>query len=203
MYLMQTLRLRQVQRQVLTARQRLQVQHLLAQRMEHLARDIRDEKYEPEKVNCKSCGHTMTHEDILSGFLEDPHDHTTCCPKCDKRFKVNLVSHNRIYIAYLCASQTLYALQNLYRCSPKTIGKKHPSVYRSALDHFSTLNEAFAKLGRKYRFKPIHTWNAKVVLYLGKMPDTHIANCVHVPVRKVRELRHSLNIPRYLKSQEF
>ncbi len=198
-------------RQELTIRlnvhQRLVVNQNIALRLEALVRDLRDERYEAEKISCEKCHHVMTKEDILQGFLDSPTDYTTGCPDCGYRFLVNLVSSNQVYLQFLCPAQTLYSLNDLnsndlYRRSPKFISKSYPSVYRSALYHFGSLNNAFEKLGKKYSYSPIHTWDVKVIPYLGNLPDARIAELIKVQVWKVRKLRVSLNIKRYLKSND-
>jgi predicted nucleic acid-binding Zn ribbon protein len=175
--------------------------HRLALRLTSIARlreALGQDKYEPEG-RCDGCGYCLKLSEILAGFLDDPYDTTTECPKCVTRFQPRLVAaraHVKIETFFYCPQQTLHALAAHKRSSPRTIQAANASLYQSALCHFGSLRAAFDRVGETYEYdeRPAK-WEQKVEPFLGRMTDKLIAECVGVPVGEIRAYRQSLSIP--------
>lgn len=164
---------------------------------------LRGERYEPQPLLCKKCRHTLTALEILKGFSSDPLDTTTACPKCGTRNQPLLgyrTDAGSVTIEMLCAAQTLHALKGWDILSPKAIESHDPSAYKSAVYHFGGLAQAFKEIGVKYTEESFDGWLEKVAEFLGKLPDTKIAQAINKPASFVRKLRHKLGIKRFRKS---
>lgn len=194
--------------QMVLAVQHRQIQSLRAD--QHLAlrldltQVLRDEKCTPQAI-CPNCSYELSPIEILRGFRDDPHDFTTCCPKpqCTQRFEARLQryvgtsgasSETRFY----CAMQTTAQLTpELAQLSQEALRRAEPSLYFSALTHYGTLARAFAAADLKYPHTEIRDWQDKVAGFLGRLPDTAIAECAGVSVKRVRELRRFRQISPY------
>lgn len=160
------------------------------------------EPYRPEG-DCPNCGRKMTLAEIIRGFNQDPRDFTTCCTKCGCRFPPLLVLADengigRGEMAFYCAIQTLDQLRGKEYLPPKAVAKKHPAVYRSAIIHFGSLKSAFKKSGVDYPYEEeVNDWGNKIQPFLGRLPDTVIADCVDKPVAIIRKMRREMGICRY------
>lgn len=83
--------------------------------------------------------------------------------------------------------------------SPAELSRQHPAIYRSAIVHHGSIRGSFAKLGITYKFEEIFNWENKVTAFLGRLPDTIIAECVEVSTSVIRRMRQKLKIPAYMK----
>jgi hypothetical protein len=90
--------------------------------------------------------------------------------------------------------QVLAQLGGLETKSLDEIMTGYPGVYHSVRVHHGNLRRAFEKIGVQYPFENITDWKTKVGEFLGKLPDTIVAEVVDMPVRAIRKLRKSLNI---------
>ncbi len=171
---------------------------LLAIRLELIA-VLRGERYEP-KAECPKCSREMTPIEIVRGFNQDPRDYTTACSACGHRFAPDLVCSGvgtKIILPFFCAAQTLDQLPGLENMPPVQLKKEQPSVYHSAVFHHGGVHQAFAKVGLTYSFEDIDEWQVKVRPFLGRIPDTIIAECVEKPVSTIRKMRRDLGVSRY------
>lgn len=193
------------QKLILTQEQRLELRGYLLQLQMELVGRLRNEQYKPVEL-CPNCKSNMTLKDILSGFLDDPNDYTTLCPKCNNRFKPVLVCwglNSRISLPFFCSIQTLERLRQLKDLDPEELQKQEPAAYYSAIVHFGSLKTAFKKISVDYPFETINGWQMIVLPFLGRMTDVSIASAAGVNVRLVRNLREEHGIPRFLKSDFF
>lgn len=97
-------------------------------------------------------------------------------------------------LPFYCATQVLAQLSGLQELRPEEIQKEHPAIYHSVRVHHGNFRIAFEKIGIQYRFETVTNWKEKVRDFLGKLPDTVIAEVVDMPVRQVRKLRNDLRI---------
>jgi hypothetical protein len=153
------------------------------------------------KAVCTGCSYELEPHEILRGFLRDPNDTTTRCPKdyCGKRFQPVLYSRlsdaTRMEVPFYCAVQTTEALNDRdVRSTPLELKKSKPAVYFSALFHYGNLKAAFEKKGWDYEFDNFHGWEDKVAPFLGKATDRLVAEVVGVRLHKVMTLRKKLGI---------
>lgn len=201
MELRQSVSVQQRQEIRLSHEQRLAIaEQQLGLRLE-LVGALHDEQYTP-RGDCPSCAHKMTPAEIVRGFNAEPTDFTTGCPKCRYRFEVKLICFGRgsqMELPFYCASQVLHQLGALKALTPEAISRSHPAVYRSSIVHHGTLRQAFAKLGISYLFPEQVEWQSKVRPFLGRMPDTVIAECADVGVRVIRRLRRELDVEPFSK----
>ena len=191
--------LRQTQRIRLSQVQRIALQELGFSLRLQLVEALHGERYEP-RAECPSCGRKMTPGEIIRGFNVDPRDFTTQCPECRHRFAPSLIcfgNGSEIVLPFFCASQTLAQLPGKEMLTPEQFARAHPAIYRSAIVHHGGLRRAFAKIGVVYGGEEISDWRAKVAPFLGRMPDTIIAECADVGVRAIRKFRRELGIARY------
>lgn len=190
------------QRQHLTQSQRLTVRNMLFDRRRELIQRLTGDNLNP-KARCPSCDHRMTPAEILRGFVDDVRDYTTRCTKCGQRFPPKLTQERGasvVEVAYYCPTQTVGMLTEMQQLSPEKIRAGHAAVYHSAIVHFGTLKNAFARLSMEYPFdEPRPSWREKVREYLGMLPDTEIAQCAGVSASSVRRLRVSLRIAAFSK----
>jgi hypothetical protein len=84
--------------------------------------------------------------------------------------------------------------------SPKAIEGHDPAAYKSAVFHFGGLAQAFKEIGVKYTEESFDGWLEKVAEFLGRLPDTKIAQAINKPASFVRRLRNKLGIKRFRKS---
>ena len=77
--------------------------------------------FPPEiQVTCPGCNHSLTQQEVMAGFRNDPLDFTTGCPKCETRFaSVSIVksAQDKLRFVWLCPPQTREAYAEwLERC---------------------------------------------------------------------------------------
>lgn len=195
----QELRLTQRLAQRLTLAQRLRVQEqALAIRLE-LVGTLREEEYKPE-ATCPDCSRKMTSAEIVRGFSRDPKDFTTCCSGCGCRFEPHLVCFgdgSRVELPFYCNCQTLDQLPGKENLPPAELARLHPGVYRSAIIHHGGVRSAFEKMGINYPFEEISDWRNKIQPFLGRLPDTTIASCVHTSARVISIMRKKAGVSRF------
>ena len=194
---------KQTQSLRLTQEQRLKVAQLSFSLRLQLVGALRDEEYEP-KARCPECLRELTPLEIIKGFNQDPNDFTTCCTKCGHRFAPKLICFgdgSRIEIPFYCDTQTVSQLRGKEGLNPEQLLKEIPGVYRSAIVHYGNIKRAFEKIGINYMFDEISDWRSKVMPFLGRMPDTIIADCVNASVNAIRAMRRKLGISRYTLSK--
>ena len=165
---------------------------------------ITDRQLNPLAVCC-SCGHSLSLEEILKGFLPDPVNTTTQCPVCKYRFqpKLNCRDPYGAYsVSFYCASQTLHRLNPQRFYTPEEFQKTQPSLYHSALAHFGSLHGAFKQLGHNYPHDKQKKWREKARPFLGRYPDSLIAECVGVTTSAVGQYRRSRGIPSWSKNKK-
>jgi ribosomal protein S27AE len=190
------------QRVELTLAQRQEVKNQIISLRVDLARELSDSKYKPE-AGCPKCGKELTVPEIIKGFRDDPQDFTTACPRCGERFMakaVNRSSVGRGEFTFFCALQTLDQLKGLEILDKPTLQSREPAIYYSAMMHYGSLNHAFRRINVLYQFEELPNWQEKVAGYLGRLPDTVIADVVGVGVRQVRQYRTKLRIARFSKA---
>lgn len=183
----------------LTHSQQIVVRNQVLQVRLELVQALRDERYVP-KAECPKCYRSMTPVEIIDGFNDDPNDFTTCCSGCSYRFEPVLVCFGNgtvIEMPFFCATQVLPQMHGLEVLPPEEIARLHPSVYRSAIVHHGGIRRAFELIGVEYKFEEIADWTSKVRPFLGRLPDTVIAECVDVGVSVIRRMRRKLGLPRY------
>jgi len=193
----------QRQEQRLTQAQRLAVEQKLFQTRMQLILAVRDEDYKP-RGTCPTCSYELSPIEILRGFNRDPRDFTTACPICGTRIRPQLIcvgQSGRVEVLFYCSVQTLDQLSGKEDLQPEQISRRYQAIYRSAIVHFGGLKPAFKKIGIEYPFEDIHDWKSKASPFLGHLPDTIIADCVGVPVSKIRAIRREHDIPRYIKAR--
>lgn len=152
--------------------------------------------YRP-KAQCPACSRHLTSLEIIQGFRNDPTDYTTACTACRARFEPKLVwkmDAIEAEIPFFCSTQVLEQLRGLENKSPDQIQLEDVAVYHSVRVHYGNLRRAFEKIGIPYAFENVTNWKERVRDFLGKLPDTVIAEVVDMPVRTVRNLRKSLGI---------
>lgn len=189
--LTQSLRLSQEQRLVVQ-------QQSLALRLQ-LVEALRGERYEPQ-ARCPACNRKLTPVEIIRGFNQDPQDYTTRCSGCGHRFAPSLIcfgNGSEIVLPFFCDAQTLAQMHGKETLAPEVFAREHPAIYRSAVVHHGGVRSAFAKIGIAYPFEEVSDWKTKIAPFLGRMPDTIIAECVHQPPRAIRRLRRDLGVGRY------
>lgn len=190
---------RVVQSMRLSHAQRLQLgNHIFALRTS-LIQELRDERYDP-KGTCPNCEKKLTPVEIINGFNQDPNDFTTRCPGCSQRFEPRLICFSNgisLELPFFCDMQTLDQLRGKESLSPEQLAHDHPAIYRAAIVHHGGIKGAFATIGVEYRYTEIHDWKSKVRPFLGRLPDTQIAECATVSVAAIRAMRRELGIQRY------
>jgi hypothetical protein len=152
------------------------------------------------KTRCTLCDSEMTYEQLLKGFLQDPEDTTTKCPTCKRRFQPlqrRVFQGGSMECRFLCAGQTLHRLPAVQTMSPEVLRKHDSSLYYSALTHFGSLRTAFKKIDVDYALEDTQKWKDKVQPFLGKFPDSLIAECVGLPWQSVSAFRRKLGINKH------
>ncbi len=171
--------------------------HLIQLRV-NLVSQIAGVVYDPS-MNCPTCKRHLTMLEVLKGYTNDPLDLRTTCPKCETRFEATLRSGGTELVWY-CPDQALHALRGNHGMSQKEILEWSPAVYHSALIHFGTISNAFKQLEVEYKHEEVTDWHGKVQPFLGKMPDTTIAEVVGTSAKKIGSLRRSLGIDPFRRS---
>lgn len=192
------------QRQVLSLQQRLSIEIKLFQTHEDLVNALRGNNFRPMCV-CTGCGHRLSNLEIIQGFSSDVTDYMTQCPRCQTRLRAVLTTGGVAGSAEIwmyCPAQTLDQIKYRGIFEPDEWRKKHAAVYHSAIYHFGSLKKAYHEVGIKYPHVEKLEWQKQVVPFLGKLQDTQIANCAGVSTGKIRSLRESLGIPRFIKSEQ-
>lgn len=193
----QGLVLRQTVRQSLTVAQR-QVAiaaHVLSLRLA-LVEAIHGVRYEPRAV-CPSCNRRLTPLEILKGFNTDVNDFTTECTGCHTRFDPKLVHSSaagNIEMPFYCDAQTLAHIRGLETLSPEEFQRREPALYHSAVVHRGSLRHAYAQINIAYAFDEVVDAREKVKPFLGRLPDTIIAEVSGLKLSSIRSLRRKLGI---------
>lgn len=104
-------------------------------------------------------------------------------------------------LPFYCATQVLAQLSGLENFTPDQIQVNHAAIYHSVRVHHGNFRVAFEKIGIQYPFETVTNWKERVGEFLGKLPDTVIAEVVDVPVKTLRNLRNSLGIPSFSKRE--
>ncbi len=189
----------EINTQLLTAHKQAQLLTLRAQIMHAL----RGYGYVPERdFQCYNCRQNLSLADILYGFADHPTINTVTCRYCDyTENHVKLIQRgatlSRAELPFYCASQVLHYFENnhLVILPPEQIEKRAPAYAHSAIVHFGNYNTVFAELGLAYAFDKVPDWLHKVKDFFGKAPDTIIAACVGISVKRVSKARNDLGIP--------
>lgn len=192
------IRMTQTLRQTLSLRQAI---ILRADYQINIRRDLLNAvtgfSYTP-RAECPHCGHVLAIVEILAGFLSDPHDTTTACPRCKRRFQPRMIcwhESGRSELPFYCRDQTLAALPKTMM-TPEMMRREHPQIFHSLTFHFGGIKNAYEAIGRTYPYsEAVEEWADKVVGFLGDVPDTMIASVAGVSVYKVRKLRRDYGIP--------
>ena len=155
-------------------------------------------KYYPEN-SCPICHHHLKLTEILKGYSDDPKDLQTQCPRCKTRFEARLRS-DAAQLRWYCPNQALYALQeggSREILKPEEIMQWNQSVYHSLLTHFGSVANAFKQLGITYTHGEVPNWHSRVKPFLGKLPDTVIAQIVGTSRNIINALRKSFGVPAF------
>ena len=197
-----------VQQQTLSQRQTMRASlsqaHLLTLRIQLLEALHPGGRFQP-RGKCPGCEHQLNEVEILKGFLPDPTDTTTKCPKCSRRFQPRLVSGSMaasIELPFYCELQTVEKLRSLGPLTFETFEKEHPAVLASARFYWGCLKIGFEQANITYLFDPPLLWQDKVGDFLGKCPNTLIAEVCNVSVSAVRRLRVTKKIAVYRRNKQ-
>jgi hypothetical protein len=199
-FLAQRIEQRPEVKQEIKLEQKVKQEHIFTLRLV-LIQALRGEKYEP-KAKCPECGRDLTAMEIIRGFNQDPYDFSTCCARCGFRFEPELVcfyGENQMELPFYCDIQALDQLQELKGLTIEELATKHPAIYRSSIVHHGGISQAFAKIGIDYQHEEIRDWKNKIKPFLGKLPDTIVAECVDISVSTIRRIRKKLGIERFTK----
>jgi len=184
---------------LITLEQRHEVQnHLFTTRME-LLEALRGERYTP-KAQCPRCHRELTSLEIISGFNQDPNDFTTRCSGCSHRFEPIIICFGKgssVELPFYCSNQCLSRLGEAQHLAPDALSRKEPAIFRSVIIHHGTLKAAFKKIGIDYAFEEILDWQSKIMPFLGRMPDTVIAECSGISAKRVGTIRRKQKIKRF------
>jgi hypothetical protein len=205
---------RHTHRQTLTYRYSLRQEQTPEQRLEHRQEQMRraegyyqrfigfvgaahELKIRP-MATCPKCEHQLCVAEIVLGFTTDVTDLTTGCPRCKARFQAtNLLDKSTgKEVAFFCPDQVLDQLSGKERMEAQEIRAKHPDIYGTAIFHFGSLLNAFARKGIEYR-RETFDWKAKSREILGKVPDRDISKIFGVSLREVQSRRDELDIARF------
>ena len=187
----------------LTATQKLAAKQTLLTLRLALVGAVHGGDYQP-RAQCPRCERTLTSLEIMQGFRSDPLDYTTECTFCHTRFDPKLVwrmGESYAEIPFYCPSQVLYQLNGLEGLKPEEMQKEHPAIYHSVRVHHGNLRKAFEKVGIQYQYENVVNWKERVNDFLGKLPDTVIAEVVDLSVKTIRNLRNSLGIKPFSRRQ--
>jgi len=154
-------------------------------------------KYTPTGV-CPKCHRELTPLEILAGFLPDPTDFRTVCPRCKTPFVPKLIwgkPDSRVEIPFFCQPQTVAQLRGLESLSPEEFLRDHQVLYHSAIVHFGLLKNAFISIGMVYLHDEGGDLRAKVSSFLGVLPDAVISRYTDLSVHQIRRMRKKSGIP--------
>ncbi len=192
------------QRQELTAEQKIEVRCALLQLRQDLTRAVRGADYQP-RAECPLCARVLNAAEIIDGFLRDPEDITTKCPKCGHRFVAKLIGHRSSFahaeLSFMCRDQVRHALKGHADKSPDAMERESPAAFNSALYHWGALKAAFKSWGVDYDKETRSPWRDKVRPFLGMLPDRRIADVVGVSPQTIGRYRKSLNIRAFSRSK--
>ncbi len=152
------------------------------------------------RAYCQQCMRQLTPLEILRGFNADPTDFTTRCTGCGHRFAPTLMcwpNGEATELPFFCVSQTLAQLPGKETLTSEQFAREHAAIYRSAIVHHGGLRQAFAVIGIAYPHEETSDWRGKIAPFLGRMPDTVIAECVHVSADVIGRMRRRNGVPRY------
>ncbi len=192
------------QEQRLTHEQKMMIDMSQLQLRRDVVEALYGEKFSP-RATCPVCNHALTDFEIMKGFRTDPTDYTTKCPKCRKRFLARLHRSTKsgwIEMAFYCPSQTLGKLKDMTSVSLADFQSINREIYNSAIIHFGGLKQAFKQIGLTYKHEADLDWKNRIGLFLGKMPDTVIAELVFVSTATVSKVRRERGIRAYNKRTE-
>lgn len=197
--------LRQTQRmemrQSLSLEQRMEIKSKQTMLLIELAGSLRGERYVP-LAKCPKCFRELQPHEILGGFNNDVNDFTTRCTGCGCRFEPRLICFgdtSQIEIPFFCGVQAQDRLQQASHMPPADIAREYPGEYRSAVVHYGTLKAMYKSLGVEYTHPELEGWRAKAQPFLGRMPDTVIANAVNVKVGVITRMRKLAKVKAYCK----
>lgn len=196
----QTIAMRAALRQRLETRVTLA---LLPIRSEIVAALYPDGNFQPGG-SCSSCGHNPTAEEILRGFSNDPFETTTACPRCSNRFQPRFIAQGNassIELPMYCELQTLVKLEDLIGSSFEEIRRNHPAVLASARYYWGSLTAGFRLLEIEFLGEPPVQWQERLGAFLGKVPDTMIAEIAGSSRSAVRSLRLKHKVPAYKRKR--
>lgn len=165
----------------------------------HLVEAVQERIFKP-MATCPECTRALTHMEIMEGFCDDPRDFTTMCPKCETRFAPRLRTgtiSGSIEVAFYCPMQVLDQLKDMVDTPLDDFRSAHAELYHSAVVHFGGLKQAFKKCGLVYTHEADLDWKKQVASFLGKLPDTMIAELVGTHVSNVQRLRVRSGIRAY------
>lgn len=189
----------QTQSLKLTLQQRLKLENQQLQLKLQLAESVSGRTFTPT-ANCPECHRVLTPLEIIQGFSNDVNDFNTTCTGCGHRFRPRLTSKDStgsIEIAFLCQDQLLSQLPGKESLKPEEIDFRHQEIYHSAIFYFGSLTRAFQEINIAYKEDDLSSWRTKIALFLGKVPDSVIAQYVPVKVATVGKYRRSLGINTY------
>ncbi len=192
-----SLELRPSLRQEVSLRQQnvLIQEHVLSLRIS-LIHALTGSEYKPY-ARCPQCERELAPREIIAGFNTDPNNFDTTCTRCGHRFAPILRyanQHGSGEMPFYCSAQALEKLRGMEGLSPEVLRKKEHAAYNSAIVHHGSLKAAFAKIGVKYAFVELTDPKRKITPFLGRLPDTVIAELSDVSVHSVRQLRKKLRI---------
>ena len=166
-----------------------------------LIQELRGVQYNP-RAECPKCGRKLSDLEILEGFNDDPNDLTTECTACFKRFKPMLVyrdDFSSAEIPFFCSVQALGRLRGMENLSAEEITRQEAGLYHSVIFHHGSLKAGFRQIGIEYPYDEVTGWQQKVNSFLGRLPDTVIAEHAGVTADRIGKLRRKLKIPRFVK----
>ncbi|MDP3727371.1 MAG: hypothetical protein Q8R35_01885 [bacterium] len=192
-------------RQTLSPALRLELAQRMISSQLRLVGAVRGEHYRVGET-CPRCHHRLTAAEIIHGFRRDPHDLTTRCRRCRHRFPPKLelgMNGSRAEVPFFCKTQTAHRLPPLKELAPTELRRTEPAVYHSAIVHWGSLSSAFASLHIRYVFPEFplgRDWHAKIVPFLGRLPDTMIARACSTNVEAIRALRRERGTPAFTRA---
>ncbi len=77
---------------------------------------------------------------------------------------------------------------------PQEFERKYSAVYHSALAHYGTLRNAFSKIGIDYFYTELTDPMEKLTPFLGRLPDTIIAEVSGLTAKAIGKFRRNLGI---------
>lgn len=153
---------------------------------------------------CLCCLRPLGFDEIGQGFSADPLDTSMRCPREICGGPVSVVLRRHLAPAALVETELYGPRQTIAKLTaeyaslePMRMRAAHASLYYSAIFHFKTLNRAFAQAKIPYSHPEVHGWERTAVDYLGKVPDSYIAQCASVSIKKIRALRTARRIAPY------